>query len=160
MKRVMFIALALAAGQQAGLAAPGTVAGPGALALAAVVTQHSPLVRPYDKRVIARLFSGNTNFGFTPNSTVSVIADSVVCRVSNVDITSRSCDLTFKIGKRTVQGREANEIYGTLAAAGVAPQGAAGSIVESASNLACMIDPNEIRKKTGGGADCTFDPGQ
>jgi hypothetical protein len=26
-------------------------------------------------------------------------------------------------------------------------------------NLVCTIDPNEIRQKSGGGADCMFDSG-
>src|SRR5262245_41643463 len=60
----------------------------GALALAAVIAQHSPAVRAFDRRVTARLFRGNTRFGFTPDTKISVDADSVVCRVSNVDITS------------------------------------------------------------------------
>jgi hypothetical protein len=38
-----------------------------AAALAAVIAQHSPPVRAFDKRVIARLFRGNTSFGFTPS---------------------------------------------------------------------------------------------
>jgi hypothetical protein len=39
-------------------------------------------VRALDRRVIARLFNGNTRFGFTPNTKISVDADAVVCRVS------------------------------------------------------------------------------
>src|SRR6516165_3162206 len=93
MMRFIVIALFTIAGPRAALAAPVTASGPTALALAAVVAQHSPLVRAFDNRVIARLFRGNTNFGFTPNTQISVAADSVVCRVSNVDITSRSCEL-------------------------------------------------------------------
>ena len=142
------------------VAAPVTVTGPAALALAAVIAQHSPLVRAFDQRVIARLFRGNTNFGFTPNTKISVQADSVVCRTGNVDITTRSCELTFAARKRTLTGREANEISATALAAGVSPEGAAGSMVESISKLECTIDPNEIMKKAGGGADCTFEMGQ
>ena len=114
MKKLVIPALALAVTlavtQDATLAASGTATGPRALALAAVIAPHSPAVRPFDKRVIARLFGGNTRFGFTPNTKISVDADSVLCRVSNVDITSRSCDLTFGSRKRTLTGREANEI--------------------------------------------------
>jgi len=142
------------------VAAPVTVTGPAALALTAVIAQYSPLVRAFDQRVIARLFRGNTNFGFTPNTKISVQADSVVCRTGNVDITTRSCELTFAARKRTLTGREANEISATALAAGVSPEGAAGSMVESISKLECTIDPNEIMKKAGGGADCTFEMGQ
>jgi hypothetical protein len=87
--------------------------GPAALAFAAVVAQHSPLVRAFDKRIIARLFGGMTNFGFTPNTKISVTADSVVCRTSNVDIAARTCDLTFGVRKRTLTGRETNEFSAT-----------------------------------------------
>jgi hypothetical protein len=118
------------------------------------------LVRPLDRRVIARLFRGSTGFGFVPNTTISVDADAVVCRVSNVDITSRSCELTFGSRKRTLTGREANEIGATAAVAGVPSEGAAGSSIESFSKLRCTIDPNEIMKKAGGGAECSFETGQ
>ncbi len=49
------------AGQQTAVAASATATGAAALALAAVVAQHSPLIRLYDKRVIARLFGGNAS---------------------------------------------------------------------------------------------------
>ena len=84
----------------------------------------------------------------------------MVCRVSNVDITSRSCELTFGSRKRTLTGREANEVGATAAAAGVPSEGAAGSSIESISKLRCTIDPNEIMQKAGGGANCIFETGQ
>jgi len=160
MKKLIIPALALTVVQNTAFAAPSTATGPTALALAAVIAQHSPAVRTFDKRVIARLFRGNTSFGFTPNTKISVDADSLVCRVSNVDITSRSCDLSFGARKRKLTGREANEVGATAAAAGVPSQGAAGSSIESGSNLRCTMDPNEIMRKAGGGADCTFETGQ
>jgi hypothetical protein len=160
MKKLIIPAFVLIAAQTTALAAPSTANGPTALALAAVIAQHSPAVRAFDKRVIARLFRGNTRFGFTPNTKISVDADSVVCRVSNVDITSRSCELKFGSRTRTLTGREANEIGATAAAAGIPSQGAAGSSIESISNLRCTIDPNEIMQKAGGGAQCSFETGQ
>ena len=160
MKKLMISAVALAVVQSSASAAPGSATGPTALALAAVIAQHSPAVRAFDKRVIARLFRGNTRFGFTPNTKISVDADSVVCRVSNVDITQRSCELTFGSRKRTLTGREANEVGATAAAAGVPSEGAAGSSIESISKLRCTIDPNEIMQKAGGGANCNFETGQ
>src|SRR5258705_9746772 len=119
MKQLIIPALALTVVQNTAFAAPSTATGPTALALDAVIAQHSPAVRAFDKRVIARLFRGNTSFGFTPNTKISVDADSVVCRVPNVDITSRSCELKFGSRKRTLTGREANEIGATAAAAGI-----------------------------------------
>ena len=160
MKKLMISAVALAVVQSSVSAAPGSASGPTALALAAVIAQHSPGVRAFDRRVIARLFRGNTRFGFTPNTKISVDADSVVCRVSNVDITQRSCELTFGSRKRTLTGREANEIGATAAAAGVPSEGAAGASIESISKLRCTIDPNEIMQKAGGGANCNFETGQ
>jgi hypothetical protein len=160
MKKLMISAVALAVVQSSASAAPGSASGPTALALAAVIAQHSPAVRAFDRRVVARLFRGNTRFGFTPNTKISVDADSVVCRVSNVDITQRSCELTFGSRKRTLTGREANEVGATAAAAGVPSEGAGGSSIESISKLRCSIDPNEIMQKAGGGANCNFETGQ
>jgi hypothetical protein len=160
MQKLVIPTLALAATPYAALAAPGTATGPSALALAAVIAQHSPAVRALDKRVIARLFRGNTGFGFTPSTKIAVDVDSMTCRMSNVDITSRSCDLNFGSRKRVLTGREANEISATAAAAGISSEGAAGSTVESVSKLHCVIDPNEIMQKAGGGAQCSFESGQ
>jgi hypothetical protein len=160
MKKLIIPALAFTIVQNAAFAAPSSATGPTALALAAVIAPHSPSVRAFDKRVIARLFRGNTSFGFTPNKKISGDADSVVCRVSNVDITSRSCELSFGSRKRTLTGREANELGATMAVAGVPAEGAAGSSIETISKLRCTIEPNEIMQKAGGGADCSFETGQ
>jgi hypothetical protein len=160
MRTLILLVLFIAFGQEAAVAKSITTTGPNALALAAVVAHHSRLVSAFNNRVIARLFRGNTNFGFTPGRKISVIADSIVCRTGNVDITSRTCELTFSVGKRTVSGREANELSATAAVAGAPSEGAAGSTIESLSKLACTIDPNEIMQKAGGGAECTFEAGQ
>jgi hypothetical protein len=147
MRKLILLVFFVALGPEAAVANSITATGPSALALAAVVADHSTLVSAFHKRVIARLFAGNTNFGFTPGRKISVTADSIVCKTSNVDITSRSCDLTFSVGKRSLHGREANELSAT-------------ATVESFSKLDCTIDPNEIMKKAGGGAQCTFEAGQ
>jgi hypothetical protein len=160
MTRFILLTLFTLMAQQVTLAASVTATGPGALALAAMVAQHSPLVRPYEKRVIARLFRGDTNFGYTPGRTITVGADSVVCKTGNIDITQRSCELTFAMGKRDLAGREANEIAATASVAGAQSEGAAGSTVENLSKLACTVDPDEIMKKAGGGVECKFDTGQ
>jgi len=140
-------------------AASATASGPSALALAAVLSADSAVHNSFDKRVLARLFAGDTNISFPPHKKISVKVNSITCRVSNVDITSRSCDLTFTTGKRALKGREANELYGTLAVAGVAAEGAAGSMIESVTNLDCTVDPNAVKQKDGSGADCTFTTG-
>ena len=140
-------------------AAPVTITGPTALALAAVVAQHSSLPA-YDKRIMARLFGGGNVFFLSAKTRFSVAADNIVCRTSNVDIAARSCELTFKVIKKSLKGREANELYATAATAGVVAEGAAGSNIESFSKLNCTIDPKEIRQKAGGGAQCTFETGK
>jgi hypothetical protein len=153
-------AVALALGQDAAVAKSITTDGPGALALAAVVADHSPLVGAFDKSVLARLFAGHTNFGFTAGKKISVTADSVECRTGDVDITLRNCDLTFSVGKRALRGRQANELTATATVAGADSEGTAGSSIESFSKLECTIDPNEIMQKAGSGARCTFETGQ
>ncbi|MEH2613731.1 hypothetical protein [Bradyrhizobium sp. AZCC 1693] len=90
---------------------------------------------------------------------ISVTADKIVCRVSNVDITARSCELTFNGARQTITGRRASEIFATEAMAGVPADGAAGSVLESLSKLNCTLDPAAIRLKAGGGASCSFETG-
>ena len=97
-------------------ASAASVSGSTALALAGVVAPLSPLPAA-EKKVIAAFFAGNTNVNYA--NKITLTADKIVCRTSNVDITARSCELTFKGNKRTVKGREANEIFATLALAGV-----------------------------------------
>ena len=128
MRKLILLVLFVALGQEAAVAKSITATGPTALALAVVVADHSPLVSAFHNRVLARLFGGNTNFGFTPGTKISVTADSIVCRTSNVDITSRTCELTFTVGKRALRGREANELSATAAVAGAPSEGAAGTI--------------------------------
>jgi hypothetical protein len=159
MRKLILLAFFVALGQGAAVAKSITATGSTALALAVVVADHSPRVTAFHNSVLARLFGGNTDFGFTPGRKISVTADSVVCRTGNVDITSRTCELTFVVGERALRGREANELSATAAVAGAASGGAAGYTIESFSKLACRIDPNEIMQKAGGGAECTFETG-
>lgn len=140
-------------------AASATASGPSALALAAVVATHGSLLGPFDKRAMSRFFDGKSVFIQRVNK-ITVAADSIICKISDVDVTSRSCELTFKTHKRTITGRDANEVYATLALAGAMSEGASGSITESVTNLECTIDPVLIKEKAGGGASCTFETGQ
>ena len=142
---------------QASAALAGSASGSAALALAAVVAQYSPALKPAEKKAVASLFAGNANYAATGK--IFVTADKLMCRTSNVDLTSRSCELTFKTGKRSLKGREANELFATAALAGIPAEGAAGSNIESAAKLNCTLDPQQIRQKDGGGASCSFDAG-
>jgi hypothetical protein len=140
-------------------AAPATVNGPSALALAAVIAAQGSLLGAFDKRAMSRLFEGK-DLVLPRVDKITVSADSISCKMSDVDITARSCNMAFKTHKTSVTGRAANEVYGTLALAGVMSQGAAGSITGSITKLECTIDPAVIKQKAGGGATCTFETGQ
>jgi hypothetical protein len=140
------------------LAAPATLTGPTALAVAAVVAPYSSLLNPGERKVIAGLFDGNGRISY-PKKKLSVSADIVTCRISNVAIAERSCDIAFTKGKHSLKGREANEVYATLASAGVTAEGAAGSMIESISKLSCTLDLDAIRQNAGAGADCSWQAG-
>ena len=155
---VLCCTIGQAASSSSARAATLTASGPSALALAAVVGSYGEL-DSFDGRAMTGLFEGK-RLVITRVDNITVTADSVVCKMSNVDLTARSCELTFKSGKRNLTGRRANEVYGTLAIAGVKSEGAADSIIESVTKLECTIDPAQIKQKSGGGAICTFEAGQ
>lgn len=157
MKVITIAALALSlVGTSASAADMGSVTGSTALALAAVVAIHSPDFSSADKATVAALFDGET--GKAGSGKIAVAADKIMCRTSNVDLTARSCELTFRGGKRSFKGRQANELFATLAQAGITAEGAAGSNIASASKLTCTLDVAAIKQKDGGGASCAFDP--
>jgi hypothetical protein len=158
MKRMALLVFVLAA-EPATAASPMTISGPGALALAAVVAPRSPMLGAQDRAVLSRLFGGHTNFRYPANRTFLVSADKIDCRVSNVDIIERSCELAFGTRNRSIKGRDANELYATLGMVGVPSDGAAGTIHEGVMQLLCTIDPNAIKQKDGSGAMCKFDAG-
>lgn len=124
------------------------------------MAEYSSSLSAHDRRVLARLFDGHLDFVFPANQKILARAEATVCRASDVDITARSCEPTVGTHKRTLKGRRANELNATATEAGVPSAGAAGSIITSFSQLVCTIDPNEIKRKAGGGADCAFDTGQ
>jgi hypothetical protein len=136
-------------------AAGGSISGQAALAMAGVVAPSSSLPAA-EKKAVAAFFAGKTNVPYTKKITVT--ADKIVCRTSNVDITARSCELTFGTATKKFTGREANEVYSTEAMAGIPPDGAAGSNFESVSKLSCILDPAQLKDKAGAGADCTYQP--
>ena len=153
------VVLLAAFGPSAVSAAPATMTGPTALAVAAVVAPYSPLLNPGERKVIAGLFDGNSRMSY-PIKKLSVGADTVTCRISNVAIAERSCEIAFKKGKRSLKGRAANEVFATLASAGVTAEGAAGSMIESISKLSCTLDLGKIRQNDGSGADCSWESGK
>ena len=140
-----------------GASSAGSLNGNGALTLGALVAQYSPASTAIDKSVLEKFLNGLTNVRYPPNKKISVAADLVTCRASNVDITHHSCDLTFGTKKIALTGRKALELYTTLAGVGVSASGGAGSMFETITKLNCTIDPGEVRNKEGGGANCSFE---
>jgi len=135
-------------------ASAASVTGQAALALAGVVALYAPMPAA-NKKAVAALFKGDTNFPYTAK--ISVIAEKIVCRTSNVDLTARSCEVTFKTSTKALKGREANELFATEAMAGIAAEGAAGSNVEGLSKLNCTLDPKVLKQKAGSGAECSYE---
>ena len=135
-------------------ASAASINGQAALALAAVVSLYAPLPAA-NKKAVAALFKGDTHFPFTARITVA--AEKIVCRTSDVDLTARSCELTFKTANRALKGREASELYATEAMAGIPPDGAAGSNFESVSRLNCTLEPKALKDKAGAGAECAYE---
>ena len=125
-----------------------------------MIAQYSPLPSAYEKRTIAGLFAGNQKSGGASKQKLTITADTVMCRISNVDITARRCELTFKKASRSIKGREANEVYATLASAGIVAEGAAGSMIQTVTKLSCTLDPAAIRDNAGAGADCALQTDQ
>lgn len=162
MKLMCLMTVALLASQAASAADASktqNIPGNGALAFAALVAEHSPLLTAKEKRMLADFLVGQSKVKLPAGQKITVTADSVICRASDVDFTEHACDLIF--GKKTAQldGGRAHELYATLVEIGAPSEGAAGTIFEALSNLSCMIDPKEIESKDGGGADCRFTPG-
>jgi hypothetical protein len=137
------------------VASAADISGSTALALAGVIAPLSPLLASAEKKAIAMLFAADSDIPY--KKPIVVTADRIVCRTGNVDITVRSCEVTFGKKVKTVNGSTANEIFATEALAAIPADGAAGSNFESLSKLSCMIDPNAIRQKDGSGATCTFE---
>ena len=125
--------------------------------LASLVAVHSPVLSTGDTVLIRRLFNGHFHQLRGDTKVISVEANAIVCSVGNVDLTAHSCKLTF--GGKTINltGDKAYELYATMSQAGVPSEGSAGAVHESLSHLVCTINPLEIAKRDGGGADCTFD---
>lgn len=130
-----------------------------ALPLATMVGTHQPSLSPSDRKALVDLLDADINFYWPIGRKITVQADAAICKASNVDITARTCELTFGRKKITIRGRAAHELFATIAETGVPSEGAAGSIYESVSHMRCVIDPRQVFDKSGAGADCTFKPG-
>lgn len=69
--------------------------GNSALALSALVSEHSATLDSFDKRTLAKLFSGNTNVIYPPGKTITVRDHKIICKTSDVNITINSCSFIF-----------------------------------------------------------------
>ncbi|MGD9656818.1 MAG: hypothetical protein AB7U61_04120 [Methylocystis sp.] len=136
----------------------GASNGSSALALSAIVGELSPHTSAPDKKLLAAYFAGRAEAPHAKGQRVAVKADAIDCRAGNVDITSRSCELTFGAKKIELSGRKANELYATLIENGVMAEGAAGSSHASVTALDCIVDADEVAEKAGGGARCAYTP--
>jgi hypothetical protein len=135
-------------------AAASNIIGNSALSLAALVGQHAPHLGGGDKKLL-RLYL-DSHAPRTRAKKIVVTADAVTCRISDVDITAHSCNLTFGGRRVAIRGREAHELYATLVENGVPSSGAAGSLYESLHGLVCTVDPAAVAAKAGGGVSCDF----
>ena len=140
--RNMVLAALLLAPPQSAFAA--NVNGNGALALAALIAEYSPLLRAKQKDTMHHLLYAVLAPPPPPEKIV-IKTDNIVCRASNVDITEHSCALTF--GHRTVnlKGRRAHELYATIDEVGVPPDGAAGSVFEARGIARGGVDGVDLR---------------
>jgi hypothetical protein len=154
MKRAILAAAVLAGVAQA--AAAETVSGPQALALATIVAENAYAVSAPDKALLKAYLNGQADAPHRRGAVITVSADTVQCRVSNVDITSVSCDIGFGWLKSELNGRPAHELSASLADAGIPPDGAAGSVYRSISHLSCTIETDAVADRGGGGATCRF----
>lgn len=130
-----------------------------ALPLAALVGMHQPSLSQADQKALVDLLDARINFYWPIGRKITVQVDVVICKVSNVDITARACDLSFGRKKLTIKGRAAHELFATIAETGVPSDGAAGSIYESLSHMRCVIDPKQVFDRAGAGAECRFKAG-
>jgi cytochrome c oxidase subunit 2 len=134
-----------------------TISGTRALALASLIAQCSPLLHKTEKKVAADLLEAKRNVEYPVNKKINVEVSSILCRASSTPAVSQMCNVQFGEKIVTIKGRKAHELFATLAEAGVAPSEAAGGVSESMSNLTCEIDPLEIQRAGGSGAQCEFE---
>jgi hypothetical protein len=157
MKWALIVALPLALIAETAAADGTGSGGASGLALAALVGINSPTLDNAQKQALTDMLNGN--LGFASNAAIIVMADSVSCRMSDVDISHHDCTLKFGAATKSLEGRSAHELYATLVENGVPSDGAAGSIYEAVSHLKCTIKVDEVKQRAGGGASCAWTTG-
>jgi hypothetical protein len=137
------------------LTASSAWAGNSELSLAALVGLHSPLLSAPEKEQLEKYLDGDAKASLHMGK-ITVRAEAVTCRMSNVDVTHHDCEVDFGTTKASFEGRKAHELYATLIENGVPSDGAAGSIYEGIVKLHCVINPADVKEMAGGGASCSF----
>jgi len=132
-------------------------AGNSELSLAALVGLHSPHLSTPEKEQLEKYLEGDAKASKHMGK-ITVAAEAVTCRMSNVDLTYHDCELDFGATKSSFSGRKAHELYATLVENGAPSDGAAGSVYEAITKLHCVINPVEVKEMAGGGASCSFKP--
>ncbi len=158
MKHLGLCAIPLLLAGQPAMAASGSTDGNAALALAALVAQHTPntLVSNAHKALLAQYLAGHSNAPHPAGTTIHFTTGALVCAAGNVDITHHRCTLALGSTHPTLTGRQAHELYATFAEAGVASDGAAGTLFESVTHLTCTIKADDVKANGGGGAHCDY----
>ncbi len=151
-----FILLAIPFTLAAHSAVAGSASGGAGLALAALVALQSPSVGAANKAVMGKMLDGKLGFSFPAGKKINIDIDALDCRAGDVDISAHTCDMTFGSKTVSISGRKANELFDALSAAGIPGDGSAGQSHESFASLKCVIDPNEVKQKAGGGASCDY----
>ena len=108
----------------AGPAAAAEAMGNGALSLAALVGLRSPAQTAVEKYLLSAYLAGRPKADYSRGKKVVVRANEATCRISNVDITAKSCDLKFGASSVSVLGGQAQALYATMIEVGVPPSGA------------------------------------
>ena len=97
MKLIAFLTIPLLLANHAAIA--GSADGNGALALAALVAEHSPGINAIDKNVLAKFLNGYANVRYAPNKKIAVAA------VSNTDFKDMAdpprsyCRATYRLNR-------------------------------------------------------------
>jgi hypothetical protein len=159
MKRTILLALPLLLAANSGAFAASS-GGNAALALAALIAEHSPAISHNERIVLGRFLEGHTGFALPPGMHhIVVSADKVVCRLSDIDVTMHNCDITVGSMTYTEAGRRGQALLATMQENGVTGDGAAGSIYFGVAPISCNIDTGMVQARAGGGAKCVFTVG-
>jgi hypothetical protein len=128
-----------------------------ALAVAALVGERSPALSVTERGILRGYLDGQA--AGSGRLRIRVTSDAVTCNARNDDLTAYSCDLTFGSADIAIQGHAAQNLFTTLAQAGVPADRSAGNIYEGVTNLSCTIDTEQIGQNSGAGAHCDYEPG-